>query len=502
MASMSRTSSDESINAPNLRFNVSSSSEDVYRDSTNHTNPAELLGLRYRCPLCSKSQHHYNFHCCSCVRNGNIVHSNVAGCTQKENLFEKQQKYIKIKGGLKDLNSRYEKYMREQRSSENLQSEIKRKKQRIQLLNRLVTEKQVFLTKRKEQRDLLCKGNFDKRKKLPNYPIKVKTLGDYVFDKYVEINKLREQHTGLLDKVQQGTRRNINELVKYVFPITEVVLKNEKRFNPIAGIARGTDKCGATSKNDCETMEQLADAKNTSYIRGKWVFHGSGISEMQYLIVAPSLPANGDYTAYLDWLSDSKDDVPKNEGNQVAPSRISAFRIIGALTYTTQLTELLSFYLNVRLPYKMSYGDFCRKLNEEQFLRKVSRLNSNIMYLAYTQQVQLRNLNENHTLENILAILDVEKSNLGRHGFYEISNAPLMKSVDSLLKGIETATESESEDENSLRSGWEAVPNFPNGQDIDDTDLVVNVAAQQTSLAGGLITSVANRITEIFGMRR
>lgn len=69
------------------------------------------------------------------------------------------------------------------------------------------------------------------------------------------------------------------------------------------------------------------------------------------------------------------------------------------------------------------------------------------MYLAYTQQVQLRNLNENHTLENILAILDVEKSNLGRHGFYEISNAPLMKSVDSLLKGIETTTESESEGE-------------------------------------------------------
>lgn len=502
---MSRTSSDESINAPNLRFHVSSSSEDVYRDSTRHTNPEEKLGLRYRCPVCSKSQHHQNFHCCSCVRNGYIVHSNVAGCTQKENLFEKQQKYIKIKGGLKDLNNRYEKYMREQRSSENLQCEIKQKKKRIQLLNRLVSEKEMFLTKRKEQRDQWSKGNFNKRKQLPNYPLKVKALGDYVLDRYEKINKLRERHTGLLDKVQQITRHDINELIKYVFPISEVVLKNEKRLNPVAGVVRGTEQCGVfgvTGKNDCETMEQLADAKNNSYIRGKWVFHGSGISEMQYLIVASSLPANGDYTAYLDWLSDNKDDVPKNERNEVAPSRISAFRIIGALTYTTQLTELLSFYLNVRLPFKVSYGDFCRKLNEEQFLRKVSRLNSNIMYLAYTQQVQLRNLNENHTLENILAILDVEKSNLGRHGFYEISNAPLMKSVDSLLKGIETTTESESEDENSLRSGWEAVPNFPNEQDIDDSDLVRNVTAQQSSLAGGLITSAANRITEIFGWRR
>lgn len=235
--------------------------------------------------------------------------------------------------------------MREQRSSENLQCEIKQKKQTIQLLNRLVSEKQMFLTKRKEQRDQWSKVNFDKRKQLPNYPIKVKALGDYVFDRYEKINKLRERYTGLLDKVQQVTRHDINELVKYVFPISEIVLKNEKRFNAVV-----------TGKNDCETMEQLADAKNTSYIRGKWVFHGSGISEMQYLIVAPSLPANGDYTAYLDWLSDNKDDVPKNEGNQVVPSRISAFRIIGALTYTTQLTELLSFYLNVRLPFKVSYG--------------------------------------------------------------------------------------------------------------------------------------------------
>lgn len=67
------------------------------------------------------------------------------------------------------------------------------------------------------------------------------------------------------------------------------------------------------------------------------------------------------------------------------------------------------------------------------------------MYLAYTQQVKLRTLNENHTLENMLIILDPEKSDLGRHGFHEVGNAPLVKSVDSVLLGIETATESESE---------------------------------------------------------
>ncbi|XP_067617272.1 beclin 1-associated autophagy-related key regulator [Eurosta solidaginis] len=501
MASMSRTSSDESFNAPNLKFNVSSSSEDVARDTTGHRNSEDLLSVRYPCPLCGKSKQQHNFHCCSCVRNGNIVHSNVAGCTQKENLFDKQQKYMKVKGTLKDLGNRYEQFMRAQRSSENVKWEIKHKKQRIKLLNRLIAEKRALLIKRKEQGDQLCKGNNDKRKQLPNYPIKVKALEDYVYDRVEKIHKLRDRHDEMMDKVQQATRHDIDQLVRYIFPISEVVLRDEKRLKTIIGDVRGGESEGCES-NESDRMEQLADAKNTSYIRGKWVFHGSGISEMQYRIIAPSLPGNGDYTAYLDWLSDNKDDVPKNDGNLIAPSRISAFRIIGALTYTTQLAEILSYYLNVRLPHKVSYGDFCRKLNEEQFMRKVTRLNSNIMYLAYTQQVQLRNLNEKHTLENVLAILDVERSNLGRHGFYEISNAPLMKSVDSLLKGIETATESESEDENSLRLDWESVPNFPVEPEVNETDLIANSSVQQSSIAGGLMTTAANRISAILGWRR
>lgn len=84
-------------------------------------------------------------------------------------------------------------------------------------------------------------------------------------------------------------------------------------------------------------------------------------------------------------------------------------------------------------------------MNEEHFLRKVSRLNSNIMYLAYTQRVQLKFLHENHTLENILIILDTGQSDLGWHGYLDVANIPFKKSVDSLLIGIETATESESE---------------------------------------------------------
>lgn len=350
-------------------------------------------------------------------------------------LSEKQQRYINLQAGLKTYSNRYEQLIQQHKINENRLIAIRAKRERLQLLEQLIGSTQQRLQTLGERRDELRQANAKKRKILPNYPTKVKRLENTVIDLSSVIDNLRDQHVSLLDQIKQTSRRDIQQLVTYIFPVTEVVLRDEQQR-----------KVTAERSEEAETIAALADAKNTSYIRGKWVFHGSGISEMQYRIVGPSLPANGDYSAYLDWLSDNKDDVPKATAKEITPSRVEAYRIVGALTYTAQLTQLLSFYLNVRLPHKIAYGDFCRKLlNEEQFLRKVCRVNNNILYLAYTQQVKLRALNDQHTLENLLAILDLDRSDLGRFGHLDVNNAPLMRSVDSLLLGIETADESESE---------------------------------------------------------
>ncbi|XP_052839353.1 beclin 1-associated autophagy-related key regulator [Drosophila gunungcola] len=427
------------------------------------------LGVHHmRCPLCHSCSAS-RFHCRNCVRNGNITHSQAE---RPESLTEKQQRYINLQAGLKTFSTRYERLIEQHRSNEDRLMAIKAKRKQLELLQQLITGSGQRLRVLGERRDELRRANAEKRKNLPKYPDKVKMLEDYVLDRVEKIEKLKETHLGLLDSIKQAARRGIQQLVTFVFPIAEVVLKEEQQRR--ASVERS---------EEAETIAALADAKNTSYIRGKWVFHGSGISEVQYRIVGPSLPANGDYTAYLDWLADNKDDVPKATANEITPSRFEAYRIVGALTYTAQLTQLLSFYLNVRLPHKIAYGDFCRKLlNEEQFRRKISRLNSNIMYLAYTQQVKLRALNEHHTLENLLAILDLERSDLGRFGHLDVTNAPLMKSVDSLLIGIETATESESEDENSLRMDWEAVPSLTPQPELADPSLMP-AANQQSTIA-------------------
>lgn len=479
--SINSNDSDESNNKAPENFHVSSSNDNC--DEEGHKNNNQF---RLRCPLCTTLQK--TFHCRCCIRKGDFVHSSHR---YEESFAQKQKKYLKIQASLKVYSNRYERLIKEQKTSENMNFEIKRKKERITLLKQLIANKRVQINKKLEERNELKTANTEKNKHLPKYPIKVKELEDYVLDRTEKINKLRDKNNELLEKLKQESCLDIQKLVEFIFPISEVVLKDER--NVIMHHHQNTTLTTVAEDADTSnTIAALADAKNTSYIRGKWVFHGSGISEMQYRIVAPSLPANGDYSAYLDWLTENKDDVPKSDTNEISPSRVAAFRIAGALTYTTQLTNLLSFYLNVRLPFKLAYGDFCKKLNEEQFTRKVSRLNTNIMYLAYTQRVKLRLLKEKHTLENIIATLDLEKSELGRYGPNDVTYAPLMKSVDSLLVGIET--ESESEDENSLRLDWEAVSSLPSNQEISAPHLLPQ---NQQSIAEGLMTSAANRLASI-----
>lgn len=48
------------------------------------------------------------------------------------------------------------------------------------------------------------------------------------------------------------------------------------------------------------TVSALAEARRTAYIRGRWVYTDNG-GEHQYCIVEPTLPGNGDYTAYSIW---------------------------------------------------------------------------------------------------------------------------------------------------------------------------------------------------------
>lgn len=53
-------------------------------------------------------------------------------------------------------------------------------------------------------------------------------------------------------------------------------------------------------------------------------------------------------------------------------------------------------------------------MNEQQFARRVARLNANILYLCFSQNVDLCALRSSETIHNILQLVENESADLGR----------------------------------------------------------------------------------------
>lgn len=59
------------------------------------------------------------------------------------------------------------------------------------------------------------------------------------------------------------------------------------------------------------------------------------------------------FQAFFSSVAENKDGVPG--GNKVNAMHNPAWNTVAALTYATQLVNVLAYYLNVRLPYKLAY---------------------------------------------------------------------------------------------------------------------------------------------------
>lgn len=145
-------------------------------------------------------------------------------------------------------------------------------------------------------------------------------------------------------------------------------------------------------------------------------------------------------------MAQNKDSVPG--GNKENAMHNPAYNINAALTYATQLVNIIAYYLDVRLPYKLAYRfdvtpiltpfSFRRnfifnifssysilflrfsefygsEMSDQKFTRKVARLNSNILHLCFTQNTDTSVLHPMHTLQNLMHLLNTEISDLGRY---------------------------------------------------------------------------------------
>lgn len=156
-------------------------------------------------------------------------------------------------------------------------------------------------------------------------------------------------------------------------------------------------------------------------------------------------------------MSQNKDAPP---GGSVSTPVVSnaAYNISAALTYTAQLVHVLSYYLDVRLPYRMVYSDFCSSdMTEQQFSRRVARLNANVLQLCFSQNVNLANLHPAQTLHNILQLIDASNEDLGRQGPMEVDASMANSLEQQLAKELQTSEDSDSEEGDGFSYDWEAV---------------------------------------------
>lgn len=224
--------------------------------------------------------------------------------------------------------------------ADQLQTEIFNKKQRIVWLKELISKSN---TNSLKIHDLITKLNCSNKKSirlLDSFKVRVDDASELTEKHEGEVSKINEENLIVHKKLQIEIQSHINRMYHLIFPITESVSKVD---------------ADPPSDSQTERITALADATRTAYVRGQWILQDSH-SEKSHVIVASSLPSNGNYSAYTDWIAKFKGiGIHNQDANEYGLSQNPAYRISAALTYTSQFVSLLSFFLDVRLPFTTNY---------------------------------------------------------------------------------------------------------------------------------------------------
>ncbi|CAH0550566.1 unnamed protein product [Brassicogethes aeneus] len=461
------TSSDE-ISIPPKDFHISTSSDSGSRLSPN----------RQKCPLCGKFRK--TFYCKDCVHSG-LFYTSKSKAT--EGYADKQKVLIELEDKRKNLQNNCLKYIENRAKADVLCTKIKQNRDKNRTLKLALEEKKQRRIVHKEKLISLKQNNEERHKSLPKYDQKIHSLESYIERKFEEYDRNSEAFKKGEINLKKLTKLRVHQLFKYIFPITKVSPKVEME------------------SSDTDMVSAIADASRTTYISDRWEYTDYS-SEMKYCIVGPTLPASGNYSAYNIWVAQNRD-VP-SPNTQISVSDIPAYTISAALTYTAQLVHVLSFYLDVRLPFKMILSDMAQcRMTEQQFARRVARLNANILYLCFFQNVDLSLLRSNETIHNLLQLLN-ESADLGRQGPIELDLALGNALEQPLSNHLHLSEDSDSEEDN-IPAEWEAVPHVQSPEVQAGAGALVAQSTQQmmttqqaSSMAGGLVNSAAASIASIW----
>ncbi|XP_028993876.1 beclin 1-associated autophagy-related key regulator isoform X2 [Betta splendens] len=295
-----------------------------------------------------------------------------------------------------------------------------------------------------------------------------------------------------LSQLADLRREHILELTTHIFPTQE-----EKQGSRDPDVVAECDLALTSS-----TVSELAEARRTTYLSGRWIWDDQN-GETSISITGPSvtLPSNGDCSAYYTWVEEKS----SNQGPEMDHIN-PAHTISAALCYATQLVTILSHILDINLPKKLCNSEFCgENLSRYRFTRALSKLNTNILHLCFSQHVDSEQLHPHHSLRNIMFLVSPDNNNLGRTGPFEVSVdlEESMEFVEPEAAGPaeESGDEEVTDEETDLGTDWETVPS-PRFCDIPSQSMDLSQSALQVSQpsanTGGMISSAAASVTSWF----
>ncbi|KAG8561037.1 hypothetical protein GDO81_015225 [Engystomops pustulosus] len=321
-----------------------------------------------RCPLCNTTRRRLT--CAKCVQSGDFVFFDGR---DTERFADKRERLNRLRETQLDFQKQVASVVEGKLAADKLKWKIMSCKMRIEHLkqsicngNEEIAKNSELLSKSKRyNQDLYIRSqrHQEKKEKIQRRNHKLSAVVE-------KRNKdLKSRHAELASL----RRSHILELTSVIFPLGEV--RNVTR-DP-ADVSFENDNAMTSS-----TVSKLAEARRTTYLSGRWVCDDHN-GDTSISIAGPwiTLPNNGDYSAYYNWVEEKKTTPgPEMEYNN------PAYTISAALCYATQLVNTLSHILNVNLPRKLYNSEFCgENLNRWKFNRAVNKLNSNILYLCFSQ---------------------------------------------------------------------------------------------------------------------
>uniref|UniRef100_H3CA78 Autophagy related 14 n=1 Tax=Tetraodon nigroviridis TaxID=99883 RepID=H3CA78_TETNG len=441
-----------------------------------------------RCPLCGSSRRRLT--CARCVQAGDFVYFSGRN---SERYKEKMERLKKLKEEKEQLQQRVVQKMSRRLQADQTKWKTMACRRTVQQLkdsvcgcrSQLRSDSELLLRSQEERQRLQRRAgrHQDKLERIERHR---RRLGDLLERRGRELEARLAQLAAL-------RREHAAELTTHIFPMKEERQGNRDPADPAA------DSDPALSST---TVSELAEARRTTYLSGRWIWDDQN-GETSISISGPVvLPSNGDCSAYYSWVEErSSSQGP--ELDHINP----AHTVSAALCYITQLVTILSHILDVNLPKRLCNSEFCgENLNRYRFTRALSKLNTNILHLCFSQQhVDIEKLHPHHTLRNIMFLVAPDNSNLGRTGPFEVS-ADLEESMEFVEPegaGLadESGEEAVTDEETDLGTDWETVPS-PRFCDIPSQSMDLSQSALQVSQpsanAGGMISSAAASVTSWF----